>query len=174
KSLGGRRRRKENSSLKEVIFTKADESSSKPALEIASDTESEGEIQEPLPPLPKLTGQNPLAETKLPIVPKSFLDKKVDPSTEQLLFTMMEEVKGLKEQIKTPSCTFPSDSQASSSKFSKQKTWFGPYKHCGLRNHPTDDCYSKPKCSTCGTNDHLTKDHIEQAVVKKTLIKLKA
>ncbi|GJZ57880.1 hypothetical protein Tco_0613374, partial [Tanacetum coccineum] len=86
----------------------------------------------------------------------------------------MEEVKGLKKQIKTRSCTFPSDSQASRFKSSKQKTWFGPCKYCGLRNHPTDDCYSKPKCFTCGSNDHLTKDHIEQAAVKKTLIKLKA
>ncbi|GJV93413.1 hypothetical protein Tco_1541226 [Tanacetum coccineum] len=32
----------------------------------------------------------------------------------------------------------------------------------------------KPKCSTCGSTDHLTKEHPEQAVVKKTLAKLKA
>ncbi|GJZ57881.1 hypothetical protein Tco_0613375 [Tanacetum coccineum] len=43
KALGGRGRRKENSSSKEVIFTKADESSSKPALEIASNSEFECE-----------------------------------------------------------------------------------------------------------------------------------
>ncbi|GKD97861.1 hypothetical protein Tco_1381758 [Tanacetum coccineum] len=55
KALGGRGRRKESNSSKEVIFTKADESSSEPALEIASDPESECEIEDPLPALPKLT-----------------------------------------------------------------------------------------------------------------------
>ncbi|GJU25147.1 retrovirus-related pol polyprotein from transposon TNT 1-94 [Tanacetum coccineum] len=49
-----------------------------------------------------------------------------------------------------------------------------PCKHCGLRNHLSDDCYSKPKCSTCGSTDHLTKEHTKQVAVKKTLIKLKA
>ncbi|GJW94131.1 hypothetical protein Tco_0173803 [Tanacetum coccineum] len=32
----------------------------------------------------------------------------------------------------------------------------------------------KPKCSTCGSIDHLTKEHPEQVAVKKTLAKLKA
>nr|GFA15430.1 hypothetical protein [Tanacetum cinerariifolium] len=62
-----------------------------------------------------------------------------------------------------------SSSQSSSSKASKQKTWFRPCKHCGFRNHLYDDCYSKPKCSPCGSSDHLTKEHLEHAVVKKTL-----
>ncbi|GJV36049.1 retrovirus-related pol polyprotein from transposon TNT 1-94 [Tanacetum coccineum] len=31
----------------------------------------------------------------------------------------------------------------------------------------------KPKCSTCGCTDHLTMEHTEQIVVKKTLAKLK-
>ncbi|GJV96969.1 retrovirus-related pol polyprotein from transposon TNT 1-94 [Tanacetum coccineum] len=67
-----------------------------------------------------------------------------------------------------------SNSQSSSSK-SKQRAWFGPCKHfCGLRNHLSDDCYSKPKCSTCGSTDHLTKEHSEHVAVKKTLIQLKA
>ncbi|GKF42935.1 hypothetical protein Tco_0126277, partial [Tanacetum coccineum] len=111
---------------------------------------------------------------KSPFVLESCSDKKADSSTERLLLTLMDEVKGLKEQIKTSSGTSLSDSQSSSSKFTKQKTWFGPYKHYGLRNHHSDDCYSKPKCSTCGSTDHLTKEHPEQAAVKKTLIKLKA
>nr|GEX37427.1 retrovirus-related Pol polyprotein from transposon TNT 1-94 [Tanacetum cinerariifolium] len=41
-------------------------------------------------------------------------------------------------------------------------------------NHLFDDCYSKPKCSTCGSTNHLTKEHLEHVVVKKTLNKLKA
>ncbi|GJT67302.1 retrovirus-related pol polyprotein from transposon TNT 1-94 [Tanacetum coccineum] len=32
----------------------------------------------------------------------------------------------------------------------------------------------KPKCSTCGSTDHLTKEHLEQVAVRKTLAKLKA
>ncbi|GJR30549.1 hypothetical protein Tco_1106781 [Tanacetum coccineum] len=108
---------------------------------------------------------------KTPTAPKSRSDKK---AIEQLLLTLMEEVKGLKRQIKIPSGTSPSITLSSSSKSTKRKTWFGPCKHRGLRNHLSDDCYSKPKCSTCGSTDHLTKEHTEQAVVKITLIKLKA
>ncbi|GJX62922.1 retrovirus-related pol polyprotein from transposon TNT 1-94, partial [Tanacetum coccineum] len=75
--------------------------------------------------------------------------KKDDPSTEQLLLTLMKDLKGLKEQIKIPSDT-------------------SPY------NHLSEDYYVKPKCSTCGSTNHLTKEHLEQAAVKKTLAKLKA
>ncbi|GKD18641.1 hypothetical protein Tco_1207799 [Tanacetum coccineum] len=32
----------------------------------------------------------------------------------------------------------------------------------------------EPKCSTCGSTDHLTKEHLEHAAIKKTLSKLKA
>ncbi|GKE86948.1 retrovirus-related pol polyprotein from transposon TNT 1-94, partial [Tanacetum coccineum] len=113
-------------------------------------------------------------ENKLPVVPESCSDKKVDSSTKQLLLTLMEEVKGLKKQIEIHSGTSPLNSQLSSSKFIKQKTWFEPCKHCGLRNHLSDDCYSKPKCFTCGFTDHLTKEYLEHANIKKTLIKLKA
>ncbi|GJV10028.1 retrovirus-related pol polyprotein from transposon TNT 1-94 [Tanacetum coccineum] len=111
---------------------------------------------------------------KSPVVSKPCSDKKADSSTEQLLLTPMEEVKGLKSQIEIPSGTPPSSSQPSISKATKQKTWFGPYKHYGFKNHLFDDCYSKPKCSTCGSTNHLTKEHFEHAVVKKTLSKLKA
>ncbi|GJS34985.1 hypothetical protein Tco_0533367, partial [Tanacetum coccineum] len=188
KALGGRGKRKEKISSKEIIFTKADESSSMSILEITSDSESECETQEPLPPLPKLIGAAPAGtsdslislvdltlnmadltlntsvpkktkptsvnvssayvikkkiENKSLAVPESCSDKKVDLSTEQLLLTLMEEVKGLKKQIDIPSGTSPSKSQSSSSKPTKQKTWFGPCKQRGLRNHLSDDCYSK-------------------------------
>ncbi|GKD52547.1 hypothetical protein Tco_1281523 [Tanacetum coccineum] len=103
-----------------------------------------------------------------------FLRYQADSSTEQLLLTLMDEVKGLKRQIKIPSGTPLSSTHPSSSKASKQKTWFGPCKHCGFRNNLFDDCYSKPKFSTCGSTDHLTKKHLEHAAVKKTLSKLKA
>ncbi|GJS62178.1 retrovirus-related pol polyprotein from transposon TNT 1-94 [Tanacetum coccineum] len=217
KALGRKGRRKEKISSKEVVFTKADESSYVLAPEITSDSESECDSQEPLPPLPKLIGAAPSHTSeslislsdltlnmvdltldtpdpkktrpsvkvshayvikkkteKSPADPKPCSDKKADSSTEQLLLTLMEEVKGLKRQIEIPSGTPPSSSQPSSSKATKQKTWFGPCKHCGFKNHLSDDCYSKPKCSTCGSTDHLTKEHLEHAAVKKTLSKLKA
>ncbi|GJS99266.1 retrovirus-related pol polyprotein from transposon TNT 1-94 [Tanacetum coccineum] len=109
-------------------------------------------------------------------VPNLSLDKKYDSSTKKLLLTLMEEVKGLKEQIKISSDTSPSISQLGSTKSAKgkQKTWFEPCKHYGFRNHLLEDFYMKPKCSTCGSTDHLTKEHPEKADVRKTLAKLKA
>ncbi|GJY79207.1 retrovirus-related pol polyprotein from transposon TNT 1-94 [Tanacetum coccineum] len=56
---GPRRKRKEKISLKEVIFTMAGESSSVLAPKITSDSESDCETREPLPPLPKLIGVEP-------------------------------------------------------------------------------------------------------------------
>ncbi|GKD28733.1 retrovirus-related pol polyprotein from transposon TNT 1-94 [Tanacetum coccineum] len=56
KALGGKGRRKEKISSKEVVFTKVNESSSELAPEITSDSESKCDFQEPLPPLPKLIG----------------------------------------------------------------------------------------------------------------------
>ncbi|GKC69548.1 hypothetical protein Tco_1115431 [Tanacetum coccineum] len=53
-------KRKETISLKKVMFTKADESPSKTAIEIASDSESKCNVQEPLPPLPKLSRAEPI------------------------------------------------------------------------------------------------------------------
>ncbi|GJW20963.1 hypothetical protein Tco_0031585 [Tanacetum coccineum] len=165
KALGGKGRRKEKISSKEVVFTKADESSSTLAPEITSDSESECDSQEPLPPLPKLIGAAPSGTSeslislsdltlnmadltlntpdprktrpsvkvsptyvikkkieKLSAGLKPYSDKKADSSTEQLLLTLMEEVKGLKRQIEIPSGTPSSSSQPSSSKASKQRT----------------------------------------------------
>ncbi|GJT44833.1 retrovirus-related pol polyprotein from transposon TNT 1-94 [Tanacetum coccineum] len=217
KVLGGKGRRKEKISSKEVVFTKADESSSMLAPEITSNLESECDSQEPFSPLPKLIGAAPSGTSESLIslfdltlnmadltldthvskktrpsvkvspayvikrktekssdVPKPCSNKKADSPTEQLLLTLMEEVKGLKRKIEIPSSTSPSCSQPSSSKVTKQKTCFGPCKHCGFKNNLSDDCYLKPKCSTCGSTDHLTKEHLEHVVVKKTLSKLKA
>ncbi|GJX29447.1 retrovirus-related pol polyprotein from transposon TNT 1-94 [Tanacetum coccineum] len=122
------------------MFTKVDESPSKTAPEITYDSEFECDVQEPMHPLPKLLGAEPIgtsadvitladltqnptvseeiknipnkrsavkapkkkAQTMSPSVPDPIPVKKADLSTEQLLLTLMEEVKGLKEQIKTP------------------------------------------------------------------------
>nr|GEW44544.1 hypothetical protein [Tanacetum cinerariifolium] len=84
-----------------------------------------------------------------------------------------KEVKDIKNQILIPSDTSSSMSQACSSNTPKQKVWYGPCKHCRMRNHFSDDCYSKPKCSTCGSYSHTTKEHTEQIAVWKSLNKLK-
>ncbi|GJW58665.1 retrovirus-related pol polyprotein from transposon TNT 1-94 [Tanacetum coccineum] len=184
---GGRGKRKDAVSPKEVLFTKAYESPSKTALEITSDFKSKCDNQDPLPPLSKLSraeliGKSndviPLADLTLTsAVPKKTIqvtDKMSSVNVTKKRFRPM--VKGLKEQIKTPSDNSTSVLQTRSSKFAKgkQKTRFGPCKHCRYRNHLLEDCYIKPKCSTCGSSDHLTKEHPEQAIVKKTLAKLKA
>nr|GEW30388.1 retrovirus-related Pol polyprotein from transposon TNT 1-94 [Tanacetum cinerariifolium] len=141
KALGKKGRRKEKISSKEVLYTKADESSYVLAPEITSNSESECDSQEPLPPLPKLIGVAPsgtseslislsdltlnmadlIVDTPVPkktrpsvkVLPAYVLKKmteksptvtqpcsykKADSSTEQLLLTLMEEVKGLKRR----------------------------------------------------------------------------
>ncbi|GJV77159.1 hypothetical protein Tco_1508743 [Tanacetum coccineum] len=64
KALGGTSRRKENKSSKEVLFSKADVSTSESAPIITSDYEDDSDNQEPLPPLPKLTGADPSGASK--------------------------------------------------------------------------------------------------------------
>nr|GEX34972.1 retrovirus-related Pol polyprotein from transposon TNT 1-94 [Tanacetum cinerariifolium] len=59
KALGGKGMRKEKVSSKEIIFNKSDVSSSKTILEVTSDFESECDTQRPLPPLPKIIGEEP-------------------------------------------------------------------------------------------------------------------
>ncbi|GKB11061.1 hypothetical protein Tco_0844984 [Tanacetum coccineum] len=115
-------------------------------------------------------------KTKSPDVPVPLPEKKANLSDEQLILTLADEVKSLKEQIKVPLDNSPSVSQTRSSKSSKgkQTTWFRPSKHCSFKNHLAKDCYLKLKCSTCGSTDHLTKEHLEQTFVNKTLTKLKA
>ncbi|GJY95689.1 retrovirus-related pol polyprotein from transposon TNT 1-94 [Tanacetum coccineum] len=137
--------------------------------------------KEPLPLLPVLIGADSTGTShsiiSLADLTSNMVELTLDTSVSKGDNQTSDKVStflGLKRQIKIPSGTSPSITQSSSSKSTKRKTWFGPYKHCGLRNHLSDDCYSKPKCSTCGSTDHLTKEHIEQGVVKKTLIKLKA
>ncbi|GKB66087.1 retrovirus-related pol polyprotein from transposon TNT 1-94 [Tanacetum coccineum] len=112
--------------------------------------------------------------------PKTPSDSESEGNTQRPLPSLPKlmgvEPSGLKEQIQTHLETSPPTSQSGSSRFAKGKSkiWFGPCKHCGFKNHLTEDCYIKPKCTTCGSIDHLTKEHPEQIVVKRTLAKLKA
>nr|GFA28827.1 retrovirus-related Pol polyprotein from transposon TNT 1-94 [Tanacetum cinerariifolium] len=59
KAFGGKGRRKENNPSKEVLFSKADVSTSKSALMITFDSEDDSDIEEPLPLLLKLTEADP-------------------------------------------------------------------------------------------------------------------
>ncbi|GJT90671.1 retrovirus-related pol polyprotein from transposon TNT 1-94 [Tanacetum coccineum] len=156
RALGGKGMRKDKFSSKEVMFTKYDVSSSETSPEMPFDSDSEV--------VPLTVKQK--AETKL----------SPDSSTEKLLLTLMEEVKGLKEQIQTHSEISPPTSQSGSSRSAKGKSkiWFGTCRHCGFKNHLTEDCYIKDKCYTCGSIDHLTKEHPKQIMVKRTLAKVKA
>nr|GEY81848.1 retrovirus-related Pol polyprotein from transposon TNT 1-94 [Tanacetum cinerariifolium] len=134
-NTGGRGKKKDTISSKEEMFAKAVESLSETAPEIISDSESKCDIQEPLPHLPKLLGAEPndtskdditLADLTFTPTVSDEIKKKAYSYTDKLLLTFMEEVKGLKEQIKIPSDASPPVSQSKSSKSTKgkQKTWF--------------------------------------------------
>ncbi|GKD10126.1 hypothetical protein Tco_1189811, partial [Tanacetum coccineum] len=60
RSLCGRGKRKETISLKEIMFTKGGNSPSETAHGVTSNTESECDNQEPLPPFLNFQGLNPL------------------------------------------------------------------------------------------------------------------
>ncbi|GJS50923.1 retrovirus-related pol polyprotein from transposon TNT 1-94 [Tanacetum coccineum] len=127
KALGGKGRRKENNASKEVVFTKADEYSSKPPLEITLT-------------LRLATYVIKKTEPKVLVVQVSCSKKNASPSSEQFLLTLMEEIKGIKDHIKIPSVTSLSGSQASSSKPSKQKDYlkrFVWYLDSGCSRHMT-------------------------------------
>ncbi|GJX46834.1 retrovirus-related pol polyprotein from transposon TNT 1-94 [Tanacetum coccineum] len=115
KALGGKGRRKKNNPSKEVLFTKVDVSTSESAPMITFDSEDDSNIQEPLPPLPKLTRTDPSGASK--------------------------KVKGIKKQILIPSDTSSSVSQAFSSKTPKQKDYLKRtvwYLDSGCSRHMTE------------------------------------
>nr|GEW68150.1 hypothetical protein [Tanacetum cinerariifolium] len=100
------------------------------------------------------------------IEPKTCPNKKADSSTEQFLLILMEEVKGLKDQIKTPLGTPLSDSQARSSSSNLTRNRFKPCIHCGLRSHHHSKFFSKPKSSSNGPKDHHKPEIFQKALAK--------
>ncbi|GKC71253.1 retrovirus-related pol polyprotein from transposon TNT 1-94 [Tanacetum coccineum] len=165
KALGGRGKRKDKISSKEVIFTKADESSSLSIPEIISDSESKCETQEPLPPLPKLKGVAP-AGTSYSLISQSVLTLNMADLT---------------LDTSVPKKTRPTSVKVPPTYVIKRKTENklpAVPKSCSNKKA---DSFTKQllltlmeQCSTCGSTDHLTKEHLEYAAVKKKLIKLKA
>ncbi|GJS55589.1 retrovirus-related pol polyprotein from transposon TNT 1-94 [Tanacetum coccineum] len=98
RTLGERGKRKETIYSMEIVFTKGENSPSETTREVTSNTESECNNQEPLPPLSKLLGAEPIvketkkkAQTKSPSIPDPSLEKKANSSTEQHLLTLMQE-----------------------------------------------------------------------------------
>ncbi|GKE86122.1 hypothetical protein Tco_1559864, partial [Tanacetum coccineum] len=112
RTLRGRGKKKDTISSKEVLFSKVVESPSKTVPKITSDSDSESECGylKPLPPLPKLTGAEPIG-TLTDVLDKSLAVKapkknahtmstsahgpnpvkNADSSTEKLFLTLMEE-----------------------------------------------------------------------------------
>nr|GEW01287.1 retrovirus-related Pol polyprotein from transposon TNT 1-94 [Tanacetum cinerariifolium] len=96
-TLGGKGKRKENNSQKEVLFTMADVSTSESAYMITSDSEDDCGDQRSKNLLIKYHKTYVIkkkTKPKHPLVQTSSPDKNALPSTEQLLLTLMEEVKG--------------------------------------------------------------------------------
>ncbi|GJZ93173.1 hypothetical protein Tco_0665238 [Tanacetum coccineum] len=138
RALGEKGRRKEKISSKKVVFTKSNVSTSETSPETPSDSESKGNTQRPLHSLPKLMGVEPSGNTKCLSFPKTkqTTEKVVpvnvkrktktksahDSPTEKLLLTLIQEVKGLKEQIQTHSKTSLPTSQSGSSRSAKGKS----------------------------------------------------
>nr|GEV51936.1 hypothetical protein [Tanacetum cinerariifolium] len=163
KALGEKGRRNKKISSKEVVFTKADESLFVLAPEITSNSESECDSQEPLLPLPKLIGAAPfgtlesliaLSDLNLNMANLTLdspVPKKTRPSVKVSPTYVIK-----KKTEKSPAIPKPcSDKKADSSTKQLLLTLM-------------------EECSTCGSTNHLTKEHLEHAAIKKTLIKLKA
>ncbi|GJT70778.1 retrovirus-related pol polyprotein from transposon TNT 1-94 [Tanacetum coccineum] len=107
RALGGRGKRKDTHSSKDVVFIKAEDSSIENLHECVSDTKFINDNHDSLPPLPKLSGTKPIggaekesviktvkkkAQPKTPIVLDPNLEKKADSTTDELLLTLMKEI----------------------------------------------------------------------------------
>ncbi|GJV59127.1 retrovirus-related pol polyprotein from transposon TNT 1-94 [Tanacetum coccineum] len=139
----------ENESLRDELYglKKAEESPSETICEITSDSESECDNQEPLPPLPRLSGTKPIG-TSTNVIPPSDLNQTSSFSNNTKKVTDKESsAKIIKKKAQTKSPSIPNPDER-------------------------EDCYNKSKCSTCKSTNHLTKEHPEQVVVKNTLAKL--
>nr|GEX40468.1 hypothetical protein [Tanacetum cinerariifolium] len=100
---------------KEIVFTKGDISPYGVSTDVTSNAEFEDENQQPLPPLLKLSRVVPIepsvkgvkkrTQTLSPFVPSfdQSSTKKADSYIKEILLTLMKEVKGLNNQITSPS-----------------------------------------------------------------------
>nr|GEZ08511.1 retrovirus-related Pol polyprotein from transposon TNT 1-94 [Tanacetum cinerariifolium]GEZ10176.1 retrovirus-related Pol polyprotein from transposon TNT 1-94 [Tanacetum cinerariifolium] len=104
-SLCGRRIQKETTSSKDDVFTKAENSPPETSPNVTSNTKPPQSLIRPNRSLKRNHRLNvkKKAQTTTPSIPNPRSEKKAYSSIEQLLVTLMKEVKGVKEQIK-PSC----------------------------------------------------------------------
>ncbi|GJT29641.1 retrovirus-related pol polyprotein from transposon TNT 1-94 [Tanacetum coccineum] len=124
-----------------------------------------------------ITSVKKKAQTKTPYGSNPKPEKKADSTTEELLLTLMKEVKGLKEQIKPSVENSLSVSQTGSFKSGKnnQKVIFSrkaliipkPFKPCkyyGFNDHHSDECEYYHGCNICGSIAHETSDCDKKAL----------
>nr|GEU74332.1 hypothetical protein [Tanacetum cinerariifolium] len=104
-------------------------------------------------------------QTKTPSVSNSKPKNKVDSSTKQLLLTLMEEVKGLEEQIKPSSDNSPP--ATSSRKALKIPKSFIPCKYYGFNDNHYDECECYHGCDICGSIAHEPSDS-DKGVIPNT------
>ncbi|GJY71330.1 retrovirus-related pol polyprotein from transposon TNT 1-94 [Tanacetum coccineum] len=165
KALGRKGRRKEKISSKEIVFTKADESSFVLAPEITFDLEYECDSQEPLPPLPKLIRVAPFGTSESLI------------SLSDLTLNMADLTLYTHVPKKTRPPVKVSPTYVIKKKIEKSTAIPKPCSDKKVDSSTEQlllTLIEDPKCSTCESTNHLTKEHLEHATVKKPLSKLKA
>ncbi|GJU09275.1 hypothetical protein Tco_1125705 [Tanacetum coccineum] len=134
-ALGEIVKRKETISSKEIMFTKEENSPTDTILEVTSDTKSECDSQEPLSPLPKLLGAEPIDKTK------QVTEKELS-------------VKAIKKKAHTKSPL-----ASSSRKAPKISIPFILFKYCGFNEHHSDKYEYYPGCDVSGSIAHEPADY---------------
>nr|GEY13016.1 hypothetical protein [Tanacetum cinerariifolium] len=165
RALGGRGKKKDYIFSNEILFSKTIESPFKTVPEITFDSESECNNLEPLPPLPKLIEAEPI-DTSANVITLVVLTQTLAVSEEY------KKVPDKKLVVKTPKKKAQTVSLSVSDPSTTKKA--NSFTEQLLLRLIEEGCYMKQKCSTCGSTDHLTKEHPKQVVFKKTLAKLKA
>ncbi|GKC83510.1 hypothetical protein Tco_1139227 [Tanacetum coccineum] len=100
-ALGGRGKRKEAIYSKDIVFTKEETFPYKTVLEITSNTNSKCDYQEPLPPLPKLLGAEPIG-TSNDVIPLADLIQVATISNKTKQVTEKESpIKAIKRKAQT-------------------------------------------------------------------------
>nr|GEV30291.1 retrovirus-related Pol polyprotein from transposon TNT 1-94 [Tanacetum cinerariifolium] len=154
-ALGGRGKRKEQISPKEVLFTKPDES----PIVTAPETTSGSEVKKILEKVSAIKAPKKRTQTVFDPNPK----KKADPSIEQLLLTLMKKVKDLKRKsrfLQTPLHLYLNQNVLNLLKANKRPGFdpgsssrkalmipkpFKDCKYCGFNDHHSDEYEYNPR-----------------------------
>ncbi|GKB83546.1 retrovirus-related pol polyprotein from transposon TNT 1-94 [Tanacetum coccineum] len=155
KALGGKGRRKEKISSKEVVFTKADESSSVLTPEITSDLEYECDSQEPLPHLPKLIGAAPSGTSKSLI---SLSDLTLNMADLTLDTPIPKKTRPSVNVSPTYVIKKKTEKSHAVPKLCSDKKPFKECKYCGFNDHHSYHYEFYPGCEVCGSIAHEPSD----------------